>query len=165
MNLAFSEVINGKPSFFVQKIWASIIKSVDKIDLDLFVKLSNDYGKLTKNRNDYQRHLPKIHTIRHDPKGRWKIGDKIHFIINPRAKNRFQFAPILDVKAVQKIEIFHDILKIGKPYIQIDKTVLISQNDILQFAQNDGFDCVEDFFAYFSKDFTGVIIHWTDKKY
>ena len=34
-----------------------------------------------------------------------------------------------------------------------------------ELAKNDGFESVEDFFAYFNKDFKGKIIHWTDLQY
>ena len=32
-------------------------------------------------------------------------------------------------------------------------------------ARNDGFDSINEFFDFFDKDFSGKIIHWTDKKY
>jgi len=34
-----------------------------------------------------------------------------------------------------------------------------------QLAINDGFDCIDDFFAWFNTDFTGKIIWFVDKKY
>src|SRR5699024_2081987 len=55
--------------------------------------------------NPYFDHIPKIHTIRHDEKDRWKPGMKIHPIINNRTKNRFQFAPVVECQSVQKIKI------------------------------------------------------------
>ena len=48
---------------------------------------------------------PKKHTIRKDEKDRWKVGNDIHFVINNRTKNRFQFAPITKVKSIQIIKI------------------------------------------------------------
>lgn len=32
-------------------------------------------------------------------------------------------------------------------------------------AKNDGFSGVKEFFEWFSEDFKGKIIHWTDLKY
>jgi hypothetical protein len=32
-------------------------------------------------------------------------------------------------------------------------------------ARHDGFDSVNDFLDWFSEDFTGKLIHWTDLKY
>jgi hypothetical protein len=32
-------------------------------------------------------------------------------------------------------------------------------------ARKDGFDTLEDFLDWFSEDFTGKLIHWTDLKY
>ena len=39
----------------------------------------------------------------------------------------------------------------------------LDQMETLAIA--DGFDSIEDFFKYFTNDFTGKIIHWTDLKY
>ena len=69
---------------------------------------------------------------------------------------------------MQKIEIVWHIhwnddyptettVKVGDSYL--------NYFEILQLAQNDGFDTIDDFFAYFSENFKGVIIHWTDKIY
>ena len=40
------------------------------------------------------------------------------------------------------------------------------QENMLQLAKNDGFDSIEDFFKFFTKDiFVYKLIHWTDFKY
>lgn len=112
--------------------------------------------------------MPKIHTIRQDIKNKWKPGNKIHFVINNRTKNRYQFAPTIVCTSTQQIIIkyFYN----GKTE-QFDlPTVLIDGKEkkgkqLLELANNDGFDTVEDFFAYFKTDFTGKIIHWTNFKY
>lgn len=125
MILAFSTKINGKETFFVEKI-------------------------ATKQ---------KTHTIREDKNNRWQAGVKIDFFINPRTKNMFRFAPVLPVVSIQFISI--------KPAIKevcIDGHYL-SSSEKVQVAQNDGFDTIEDFFAYFNTDFVGKIIHWTDLRY
>lgn len=38
-------------------------------------------------------------------------------------------------------------------------------DEMKAIAKNDGFDSLADFLTWFNKDFTGRIIHWTDKKY
>lgn len=38
-------------------------------------------------------------------------------------------------------------------------------NESRVIAGNDGFNSIDDFFAYFNKDFSGKIIHWTDLRY
>lgn len=128
---------------------------------------------------------PKLHTIREDKTNRWKAGMMIDFFINARTKNMFRFAPRVPVISIQKINIYRrdDLpasLHIGEKYIvdfpfegeiyqlvymiKIDDKWL-SYDQIKELAKNDGFDTPEDFFAWFNKDFSGKIIHWTDLKY
>lgn len=107
----------------------------------------------------------KIHTIRHDPHNRWKPGMKIHFVINNRTKNVFQFAPVIECMSVQKIEIVYRHIKNERPAnVWIDDRIM-SEDEVLQLALNDGFPSVEAFFLYFNEDFSGKIIHFTDLKY
>lgn len=83
----------------------------------------------------------------------------------------FRFAPSITVVSVQLIEIVYytdrEVLLNDLPpkkRVAIDGNIL-KEAEILQLAQNDGFDTVEEFFEYFNEDFTGKLIHWTDKKY
>lgn len=85
-----------------------------------------------------------------------------------------RFAPRVPVVTVQKIDInwcdnpYNDNLN---PVVWIDDLIFYDkefstgEDKMRQLAQNDGFETTEDFFAYFNEDFTGKIIHWTDKKY
>lgn len=50
------------------------------------------------------------------------------------------------------------------PTVIIDNKKL-SYSEMEQLAINDGFDCIDDFFAWFNTDFTGKIIWFVDKKY
>jgi hypothetical protein len=53
-----------------------------------------------------------------------------------------------------------------RPKIYInDNPFPLTDEQVLELAQNNGFDTVKDFFEYFNKDFKGKIIHWTDFKY
>lgn len=107
---------------------------------------------------------PKLHTIREDKSHSWVQDRDIHFVINNRTKDRYQFAPILPVVSIQHIEIRYSGQKYG-PVVCIDGTKLLGANSLEKLAQNDGFDSVDDFFSWFNIDFKGKIIHWTNLKY
>jgi hypothetical protein len=110
----------------------------------------------------------KIHTIRHDVSNRWKVGKLIHFVINNRTPDRFQFAPVMKCTGVQAIQIKYwyngKDEKFNAPSVYIDDKEL-NATEVETLALNDGFNCKADFFDYFNTDFTGKLIHWTDKKY
>jgi hypothetical protein len=173
MILPFSTKLNGKPTYFVDKIWCSLIQS-KKATIEEWNII---YGFLYKIKHptgsDINTSLrPKHHTIREDKKERWKPGTKIDFFINCRQKNMFCFTPVLHVVSVQKVEIKWFGKNLVKVYIdgiifgwvKIEEEIQAT-GDILQLAHNDGFDTIEDFFAYFNENFTGKLIHWTDLKY
>ncbi|MEO6176960.1 MAG: hypothetical protein ABIP27_17535 [Flavobacterium circumlabens] len=174
MILGFSTQINGKETFFVEKIWQSF---PDEFSIDNF-----DDFQWDKHYNfnvDAVDFTPKLHTIRLDKNDHWKKGRKIDFIINVRKKNMLRFAPVLPVVSTQKveikwyfnpgtnicrIEIDNKGFAVAMWHVGFDKNPTYSPQ-LLAFVQNDGFDSVEDFFNYFDKDFLGKIIHWTDLKY
>ncbi|PWA10953.1 hypothetical protein [Flavobacterium laiguense] len=168
MILGFSTQLNSKPTYFVEKIHKGFrLQELNmKAGIDPDLHYPHDYNFVAKDKLHH-----KIHTIREDKKDRWKTDAKIDFFINCRQKNMFRFAPVLPVVTVQKIEIkwigFSDSYR---PWVKIDGKSIYTldqfdSDKMLQLAQNDGFDTIEDFFAYFNKDFTGKIIHWTDLKY
>jgi hypothetical protein len=179
MILPFSKQLNGKTTYFVERIWEGLLRNYfqdDKeyiefmnahkkrfgIDWDWF---PNEHNRLTN---------PKIHTIREDKKERWQIGTKIDFFINVRQKNMFRFATRVSVVSTQKFQIKYHI---NTFLVYIDEKLFFFGNrdftinehenhtGMLELAQNDGFDTIEDFCAYFNEDFTGKLIHWTDKRY
>lgn len=157
MTLGFSTQINKKPNYFVAKILTSF-----------FIKLAGDlefskcFVEAPKEDQDLIGYVkPKLHTIREDTHDRWKAGNDIHFVINNRTPERFQFAPVVKCTSTQSIKIKHTAAKI---HVIVDNKILNkSENETL--AINDGFESLEDFFKYFNKSFSGKIIHWTDKKY
>ncbi len=168
MILPFSTQLNGKPTRFVEKIVFGLYKngliSVGKASELLETPMS--IIEVFENQ--------KIHTIREDKNNRWKVGTMIDFFINVRQKNMYKFAPVLPVVSTQPIDIKNTTYTNGSffrkvsvegfmLYHEYDKRII--DNGLLEFAQNDGFDTIEDFFEYFNKDFTGKIIHWTDKRY
>jgi len=185
MILSFSTKINGKPSYFIEKIWEGLLRNVFENDIDYIDYMSRHEEVFGKNwdfiPDETERMTSgKIHTIREDKKDRWQTGTKIDFFINTYQKNMFRFAPVLPVVSVQKIEIkWFDDGKIkqvsvfidGKIYgtvcynFGVNVTELYKRKKLDLLAQNDGFDTIEDFFAYFNEDFKGKLIHWTDLKY
>lgn len=167
MNLGFmqnwpkSMAMENIRTFFIAKIWMGI-PSQNKS-----VKRHEDYADRHVNQFGYHWDVPdveikpKLHTIRQDESNRWKVGMNIHFVINIRSKNRFQFAPMIPVVSVQDIEIEYIN---GWFTVRIDGRYL-KPHEIAQLAFNDGFNSIEHFKSYFKEDFKGKLIHWTNIKY
>lgn len=170
MTLGFKQTIDNKPTYFVYKICNGYVEQLKKEEkyykvfllvlyfIANYRKYKRDFGKEI-DLNTKRPQTIKIHTIRKDEKKRWKVGSKIHFVINNRTKTRFEFAPTDTVKAIQKIKIRRIA---GLQYggnIWVDNRYL-NLDEIQKLAWNDGFDSVEDFWAYFDNDFDGIIIHW-----
>jgi hypothetical protein len=196
MILGFKTQINGKPTYFVEKIITYLVFnkliSFDEANdfmWDKLIRKCNKKGVLQSYLIKIDRsviHIPKLHTIREDKNNRWKVGTKIDFFINARQPNMYRFAPVLQVVSTQKIEFIwkdntENLTCIGMRYdktctIMIDnrffgdvlllKGSIVSGSDNLpSFAQNDGFDTLQDMLDYFNKNFKGKIIHWTEKRY
>lgn len=149
-------------TYFIEKIHSGLLQADLEKQIDYIEYLENYRSKFKSNWDVSELFVkPKLHTIRTDEHDRWNAGMNIHFVINGRTKNRFQFAPVMQCVSVQEIEIeyVNDWLT-----IRIDGRYL-KLNEKLSLAQNDGFDSIEHFKKYFKKDFKGKIIHWTDLKY
>lgn len=165
MTLSFSTKFpSGDPTYFIEKINDGII-SMDKGFKHEVWEKEREYSSMF---GFNLRELDvlssfKIHTIRRDLKDRWKVGNDIHFVINNRTKDRFQFAPILKVKKIQTIEIQRGFAK-SHLKIWIDNKSL-SIEEMNELALNDGFKNLDHFLEWFSEDFKGKIIHWTDFSY
>lgn len=165
MTLGFStqwpkqmDKLTGKPTYFVEKT-TNCLKDVLSDHLPIKYKPESYNLCASWEVNN------KLHSIREDKSNRWKAGNDIHFVINNRTPERFQFAPVVKCISVQKIEIKHvddDGFPWANPVVYIDGK-WFTEVEIL--AKNDGFESVDQFFAWFNKDFTGKIIHWTDLKY
>lgn len=155
-------------TYFIEKInlglWKhGLIKRIDYVD-----SLEDHRSKFGDNWDWKPRLLPKIHTIRKDENARWTAGKDIHFVVNGRTKDRFQFAPVVKCVSVQTIEIFHCPWPVDEnqncEIVKIDEKIL-ARKQIETLAQNDGFESVEDFFKYFEKNFRGKLVQWTNLKY
>ena len=100
----------------------------------------------------------KLHTVREDRTGRWKAGMKIHFATGVRQTNYNCFKEGV-CKSVQDI-----MIQGYRVYIDGRK---LASDELEYFANNDGFDTLEEFWDWFIPytPFVGKIIHWTDLKY
>ena len=115
----------------------------------------------------------KIHTIREDKPGRWKAGRLIQAATGVRTKNYDCFYED-NCTSTQKILIYHypgearvyvDGHEVGRAFHHGFDDIYDWTNDLEDLALNDGFENLTGFFNWFSSDFKGKIIHWTDKKY
>lgn len=167
MTLSFKTQLNGKSTYFVEKI----VKGMWFLKSCKGVHLSEKYPYAL---DIVQKCHPKIHSIRQDSKNRWKKDILIHFVINNRTKNRFQFTHCIPVISVQDIWIHPSNKTIDVWKKDSDKSSdsfkdgyweELSPSQIEELSKNDGFDNIEDFWEWFNHEFAGKIIHWTDFKY
>ena len=98
----------------------------------------------------------KIHTIR--KKGRWKEKYIIHFSNFARSKNYDNFK-IDVVMCIQDVKIINRGLNV---YVN---GLRLNNEQLIEFAKNDGFDSLEDFQKWFKDGGEFDLIHWTDKRY
>lgn len=165
--------MGGGDTLFVPKIWKGLI---DRLHIDGYGEfIMNSYQNIPEHsfnvvpeNNSLKQIHPKLHTIRKDEKNLWVPGRKIHMVVFNRTKNRFQFAPVLEVKSIQHVKITYDE-KVCEECC-IEPAVFVNgklQNieKLEQLARNDGFKSAQQFCQWFSEDFTGKIIHWTNLKY
>lgn len=159
MTLGFSTHIKGKQTYFIEKI-------LECFDMQIIHDYSLEYFDKFKWHLVGTTEISKKHTIREDKKDRWKVGSDIHFVINNRTKKRFQFAPILKVQSIQKIEMVSRGIK-GERQINVyvDNKNIGCGKDLEEFAKNDGFDTLDEFYDYFKDGFKGKLIHWTSLTY
>lgn len=170
--------MDAAPTDFIPKIWKGLLVNgiVDNACIwNSYYQLAvNKFGNGSFVKENFGLNIsaviPKLHTVRKDPHNLWVPGRKIHPVVFNRTANRFQFAPVLEVKAVQDIDISYgdhriDVFIDCKHYDGISMRDDTEHDKLLKLAKNDGFDSVEHFFEWFNKDFTGKIIHWTNLKY
>lgn len=161
-------------TYFIEKINLGLLQNEKIKRIDYVDSLEEFRAKFNTNW-DIKPHLaPKLHTIRRDEQNRWKEGMNIHFVVNGRTKDRFQFSPVVKCVSVQTIEFKWDYEKSmcwvfidGISHTTFEKrecSIEYGENAI-KLAKNDGFESVEDFFKYFNEDFKGKLIHWTNLKY
>lgn len=178
MILPFSTQLNGKPTMFTNKIVKGIWKNYGEKMTEHAKSVNLPAFYVFEDLTIFQQEklASKIHSMREDKNDRWKPGRLIHFFINCRQKNMFQFAPVLPVISTQRVEILWGCdttitagtMKLQGTYRQYIILVdgrQLSIREVEALAVNDGFDNKQDFLDYFNTDFKGKIIHWTDYKY
>lgn len=139
MILGFKTKINGKPTFFEEKILAYLYP------------YSNQATGI----------LPKKHTIRVDKNNRWRVGMLIQFATGVRTKNYQKFADGICTKTEKFC-----LKYVGESVLVQIGNIFYSNNNGLgiaflnQFAVNDGFKDLQEFLAYFNQDFEGKIIYF-----
>jgi len=168
MTLGFMQRFkSGEPTHFREKILAGV--HPDNTEL-LLRALSGPEKWKVVNTSDFKH---KLHTIREDKTNRWKAGNKIEMVY--RGKNYSildhfnKGIPELEkCVSVQKIEIkWESFIGLEKPAlnVRIDNGRSLTTEEITRLARNDGFKDIEQFCKWFSKDFTGKIIHWSSMRY
>lgn len=162
MILPFSTQLNGKPTYFVEKIIIGLVNN-ELCSLDYASEVLN--RPMTEIRRLSQ--VAKLHTIRADKNDRWYEGVTIDFYINNRQPNMFRFAPRITCSSTQ--DIFMTNYE-GRFQITVDDDTQMYYPDIEKLAINDGFDSYDDFREYFISQmvdevFSGKIIHWTNLRY
>lgn len=166
------EHMAGKPTYFVEKIIEGLLRDssieIPRQDWGQYLLYTLVSNYIVGSKEE------KLHTIRQDKNDRWKTGMDIHFYINSRTKDMFRFAPVIPCVSTQTIsfdhapgfmQVFIDGAWYGDVYHHGLNDIYDYTTDLENLASNDGFDSLEDFFAYFNTDFTGKIIHWTHLKY
>lgn len=111
----------------------------------------------------------KVHTIRLDPYNRWRAGRYIQMATGVRTKHYKQFnagkPELQKCISTQNIVIkYARYSKISGPSVAVDGKSLTALQ-IHELALADGFDNIDQFFNWFNADFSGKIIHWTQKIY
>lgn len=145
MNLCFTEYINGKPTFFKEKILCGFLK------------------------DEQTKHFqPKLHTIRRKRSDinslakEWSVGENIQFCTSLISGGELPFGLETNCVLLQEISMVWNDNKI--PDIRIDGRILTSA-EVHELAINDGFETLDDFLNYFATDFSGILVHWTTFKY
>ena len=177
MILPFNTQINGNPSYFIEKIWEGILRD------EMFDHISDEYQyfrclhrtKFGKNWDEYpddasRMEFAKIHTIREDIHDRWRPMMNIHFTINNRSKNSFQFAPVIPCISYQIV--FMSFSPTRGIEISIDDRYIYPQEKE-KLAKQDGFKSFDEFEAYFTALLKSKpnscarlkLIHWTKLLY
>lgn len=165
MNIMFMrEFGSGKPTEFARKIRASL------------------YGVEITRRERVEMMVtgmvpvavwPKRHTMRAKKYGgdgfvkecRVRVGMGLsfrHWEGKPYRSRQEEFG-VGGCKGVQDVVIIWSKDRVRK-HVVVDG-VILDDFGVGMLARNDGFDSVDEFFEWFSEDFDGWIIHWTELRY
>lgn len=136
----------GEPTYFVEKIWAGLADSTDRVQ-----------GSVDMDFHQYYNGVPKWHTIRAG--NRWKVGDWFSprfWSGKPYASKQSLITEPLEIKKIWNFEFY------GMTIWLNDK--VLNTLEVSEIAKNDGLSYV-DFISWFKKSlpFKGQIISWSDK--
>jgi len=170
MTLGYSQTFPwGEPTLFREKI----LKEFDNLARPLSIELSGDELKSLMAQIDSIDN-PKLHTIRQDPTNRWREGRDIHHVYGNRTKARKCFLKNRCLSTQRIVILYEETVVstdqgegkdgIERPVVMVDFRVM-SPEQVDLIAKNDGFKSTDDFFRWFDKPFSGVIIHWTKLRY
>lgn len=159
----------GQNTLFPLKVLKSLEKEYPRKMQEFKMRTFFNYGRFAGYSSTIIQEInPKLHTIRLDKSLRWATGKDIHFVINNRTKDRWQFAPIIPCLSTEGI-FFSKPPRGGRMEVSIGDKYLY-HSDLTHLALNDGFNSFEDFEAYFEPQITGSglslrLIHWTKLRY
>lgn len=159
-------------TFFQERILTGLINN----GFDVPEKYLADNPYL--NRNLVGNIAPKIHTARSVGAAKRKVGDKIHFTVNPRTEDSYQFAPVVTITRVDVMEVICRKIKQGTEEFDVllngellglacvNGGIVTRINPELEaFVKNDGFTKKELFFKWFNDSGIYELISWTDHWY
>jgi hypothetical protein len=145
-----------EPTFFVEKIMASLADCIDGWEM------YNDF--VLYDWHEYYNAIPKHHTIRAG--NRWKVGDFFSPRIwsgKPYASKQIEFAPPIQVKKTWPFEVDENGVA------SLDGTYLFGEEDENTLAKNDGLSW-QDFHDWLlmpcykkGKPFKGQVICWNSE--
>lgn len=163
--------IEGEETDFVAKIWKGLKIGGEYTIWSKYPRLMKD-GKwqvphIWRDMMLDKKFSPKYHTIRAG--NRWKVGDYFSPRIwsgKPYASKQIQFAPPIEIKLLQKIELeitedYHCVLIDDKPYVEWNNRLHTNTGQLDTLAKNDGL-ATTDFINWFKKPFVGQIICWNE---
>lgn len=156
MNLPFMlKWKDGSPTNFVEKIWAGLRAGPKLFPISNFMyeAFASHHPEIV-NWIDFK---PKIHTIRES--AYMKVGhdaQPCYWSGKPYHSKPVYFTPRLPILSVQEFSMTKGIVK-------IDNRVL-TNDEIIQLAYNDGFDDLDGFSRYFY-NFEGYLRNWTKHRY
>lgn len=108
----------------------------------------------------------KVHTLRTDAEGYYQPGVALNMVLEHTQLFPDVFCEA-KVVSVQVVEICYGGAtpdEVLAPIIKVDGKAL-TDAEVLEFVQCDGFAGVSEFMEWFSKDCTKKLIHWTNKRY
>ena len=177
MLLGFKTQVNDKPTGFVEKILGGMPRNHRMSRGRDFAHYESIYQRAV---SDYLLR-PKLHTIRQDDDGRWQPGKTIHYATGVRSRTQpLRMFAVGECVSVQDIAFRIGsgperlLIAVEDPKFRAwdERWRVLTPEQEVQFALNDGFDTWEEFDAWFRPLVVAEggrldrkLIHWTDLTY